>query len=160
VSCDVSRAADDAFRKYSSKKGVGTPLLWTASFLEATLRGTRRDLLFSYFGLSEEADARVRASRITRNIELKKRLRRDLRADPKTVDWDKMRNGEPYRQFEHKEVIVHNVDDDTYPDMETREIGISGWFKLELWHFYHNGLEFILRLREAICDASGRWALI
>lgn len=55
VACDVSRTAHDAYIEYASKRGVKTPLLWTASIIEAQLYAERRDLLFSFFGISEAA---------------------------------------------------------------------------------------------------------
>jgi hypothetical protein len=103
VACDVSRSAHEAYAQYAVKKGVATPLLWTASILEATLRNRRRDLLFTYFGISDFAEARGRELQVSRNIDLKKRLMRDLRAATNTVDWEKARQGEPFRRFAHSE---------------------------------------------------------
>jgi hypothetical protein len=159
VACDVRRQAHEAYVKYASSKGVSTPLLWTASIVEARLYAERRDLLFSYFGISTAAQARYRESTITRNLALKKRLRKDLLKDAKSVDWDKAHR-RPYEKFEHPEVIVHSIDDTIYPDVDVEETGISGWFKLEVWDFYHNGLEFIIGVDYGVMDAEGHWSLI
>ena len=78
------------------------------------LQNRRRDLLFSCFGISDVRAARERESQVTRNIQLKKGLTRELRADPNTVDWERARSDEPYRQFAHSDAIIHNVDGDTY----------------------------------------------
>jgi len=75
------------------------------------------------------------------------------------VDWEKAQR-RPYEKFEHSEVIVHSIDDSTYPDGNDEETGISGWFKLEIWDFYHNGLEFIIGGNYGVMDAEGRWSLI
>ena len=159
LACDVTRAAHESFRRYASAKGVKTPLLWTASVLEARLHSERRDLLFSYFGISEAAEAREQEASISRNIALKKRLRKDLLADPKSVNWDKARKHPPDK-FEHSEVIVHSIDDMSYPDVDSESTGISGWFKLEVWDYYHNGLEFVLRVERGARDSEGYWAVL
>jgi hypothetical protein len=105
------------------------------------------------------AHSRSRESTITRNLALKKRLRKDLLKDAKSVDWDKAQKW-PYEKFEHSEFIVHSIDDTTYPDGDVEETGISGWFKLEIWDFYHNGLEFIIGSNYGVMDSEGHWSLI
>lgn len=52
LACDVRRAAHEGYKTYALGKGVTTPMLWTASLLEARLYKERRDLLFAYFGIS------------------------------------------------------------------------------------------------------------
>jgi hypothetical protein len=59
VACDVTRAAHEAYAAHAASQGVATPLLWTASLLEARLYNNRRDLLFAYFGISGVGDARA-----------------------------------------------------------------------------------------------------
>lgn len=159
VACDVRRKAHEDFIKYAAEKGVGMPILWTASLLEARLHAERRDLLFSYFGISEAGEARQNERTVSRNIALKRRLHAELKKPPKEINWELARLN-PYEKFASSEIIVHSVDDTTYPDTDSKEYGISGWFRLEIWDFYHNGLEFILRIDSAIVDADGNWALI
>lgn len=159
VACDVSRNAHDDYLLYAHEKGVSTPLLWTASVLEARLHAERRDLLFSYFGISEASDARHRESTVTRNLAIKKRLRKEFLKDPKEVDWEKVRTHPP-NKFSISEVIIHSIDDDSYPGVDSKRTGISGWFKLEIWNFYHNGIEFVLRVEHGIMDEKGRWSVI
>lgn len=159
VACDVRRSAHEAYVEYASDKGVGTPLLWTASTLEARLHAERRDLLFSYFGISEAREARYRENTISRNMALKRKLRKELLKGPKDVDWDKARTHPPDK-FHICEAIIHSIDDTMYPDTDAKSTGISGWFKLELWDFYHNGLEFVIGIDCGIVDENGRWAII
>lgn len=159
VACDVSREAHEAYASYAASKGVATPLIWTASVLEARLYTERRDLLFAYFGVSTAGEARTRESTVVRNIALKKRLHRELLKEHKLVDWEKARKHPPDR-FAVPEVIVHSVDDAIYPNVDTRETGISGWFKLELWDFYFNGLEFVIWIDPGVIDDDGNWAVI
>jgi hypothetical protein len=52
LACDVTKEAQESFHLYATEKGVVTPILWTASTLEARLYGDRNDLLFAYFGIS------------------------------------------------------------------------------------------------------------
>jgi hypothetical protein len=93
-----------------------------------------------------------------RNIGLKKRLRRELRKDTGKIDWEKARL-RPYEKFTHSEMIIHSVDDSSYPDHDSSEVGISSWFKLELWDFYFNGLEFVVGIDGGIVDKQGNWAI-
>lgn len=159
VASDVRRKSHEYFIEYAKKKGVKTPLLWTASILEAKLYSERRDLLFSYFGISDIQKARSREISVSRNISMKKRLHKDLLKTPKDVDWEKARHNPVYR-FNHSEAIIHSIDDDSYPGLDEHRSGISGWFKLELWDFYHNGLDFVINIDEGIIDEEGNWAII
>jgi hypothetical protein len=133
--------------------------LWTASVLEARLYAERRDLLFSYFGISTAGEARQRETSVTRNLAIKKRLRTELLKQSKRVDWAKAQRRPP-EKFAHSEAIIHSIDDNSYPDFDDERTGISGWFKLEVWDFYHNGISFVLRVEEGVIDEHGRWSTI
>lgn len=159
VACDVRRDAHEKFNEYAASKGIKTPFLWTASTMEARLHAERRDLLFTYFGISEVAEARQRESTIIRSISIKKRLNREFRRDPKEIDW-KRAEMHPYEKFITSEVIIHSIDDSTYPSVDAKNTGISGWFKLEIWDFYYNGLEFVARIEYGIVESEGRWSLL
>lgn len=159
VACDVRRDTYEKFVQYAASKGVRRPLLWTASTMEARLHAERRDLLFTYFGISEATEARQRESTIIRSISIKKRLYKELRKNPKDIEWART-DKRPYEQFVASKVIIHSIDDNTYPSAEAKETGISGWFKLELWDFYYNGIEFVARIEYAVVDSEGRWSLL
>jgi hypothetical protein len=63
-------------------------------------------------------------------------------------------------KFLHSEVIIHRIDDVSYPDVDDSP-GISGWFKLEVLDFYHGGIECILGIEEALHDSATRkWSLL
>lgn len=159
IACDARRDAHENFLSYASTRGVKTPYLWTASLLEAKLYNKRRDLLYTFFGISEVAEERSKETSISRNIAMKKRVRRDFLADPANVNWDKARNHPPAK-FQHGEVIIHSIDDTVYPQADADSPGISGWFKLEVWDFYHNGLEFVLAGERGALDRDGYWGLL
>src|SRR5205823_5074030 len=144
---------------YAASQGVRTPLLWTASLLEARLYSERRDLLFAYFGISTTGEARALESRIVRNVGLKKQLHRELLKDWGKIDREKARL-RPYAKFLHTEFIIHSVDDNSYPNVDVSHGGISGWFKLEVWDFRFDGLEFVLGIDRGIVDEDGNWAVI
>ena len=64
------------------------------------------------------------------------------------------------RKFAHSEVIIHRIDDTSYPDIDESP-GISGWFKLEILDFYHNGLDCIFGIEYALIDTeTKKWALL
>jgi hypothetical protein len=105
-------------------------------------------------------EARAKETAIVRNIALKKRLRRELRKDTREMDPEAVRRNPP-EKFSHGEFIVHSVDDTSYPNVDTtKRTGISGWFKLEVWDFYYNGLEFVVGIDEGLADDAGRWCIL
>jgi hypothetical protein len=64
-----------------------------------------------------------------------------------------------YSKFAHSEVIIRGMHDTSYPDNDPTP-GISSWFKLEVFDFYHGGLECILDLQHGMFDSSTRqWAI-
>jgi len=70
----------------------------------------------------------------------------------------------PRHKFRHSEVIIHRLGNDAYPDIDEGP-GISSWFKVELFDFYHNGIKVILGIESgAIEDSFGfagnmHWAI-
>ncbi len=54
-----------------------------------------------------------------------------------------------YRKFAESEFIVHRVDDTAYPGHDDSP-GISGWFKLEVFDIYFNGIEGILDIEHVL----------
>ena len=142
VACNVSRKAHADFEAYARDKGAREALLWTASVIEARLFANRHDLLFAYFGISLASATRTREESIRRNIALKKRLMSEFRA--KSVDHREI-GKDPRKQFCVDTLIIHSIDDNAYPVVDRGESGISGWFKVQLWDFYHNGICVILR---------------
>lgn len=159
LACDVTKEAHENYIKYASEKGVGTPLLWTSSIIEAQLHCERRDLLFSFFGISEVAEARQRESAVTRNLAMKRKLHSELLKDPSKVDQRELIRT-PQARFITSSAIIHSIDDSSYPRIGSDETGISGWFKLQIWDFYFNGLEFLARACRAIIDTDGNWSVI
>lgn len=156
VACVVSRAAHEAYVSFAASRGVRTPLLWTAATMEARLYSERRDLLFAYFGISTAGEARDRERAIIRNITLRKRLRRELYGLPQP-------DTRPHHaaRLSHLRAIVHSIDDTSYPSVDsTDDVGISGWFRLELWDFYFNGLEVIVNVEPGVIDNEGNWAVL
>ncbi len=61
-------------------------------------------------------------------------------------------------KFAEGEFIVHRLDDTLYPSSSDGP-GISNWFKLESFDFYHNGIEGILNIEYALVSEGTRhWA--
>jgi hypothetical protein len=57
----------------------------------------------------------------------------------------------PYEKLRHAEAIIHRIGDDRYPDMEDGP-GISSWFKVELFDFYHRGIKVILGIESGVIE--------
>ena len=158
LGCDVTRKAHENYIEYAVQKEVKTPLLWTSSILEAQLYSSRKDLLFSYFGISEAIEMRKQEIGITRQLSIKKRLRQEIMKKTKDINWEKASQYPPYK-FQSNLIIIRSVDDISYPTVE-EDSGISGWFKLNIWDFYYNGLEVIITSVYGIINKEGKWSLI
>lgn len=104
---------------------------------------------------------RTAEAEIKRNLQLRKRLQRDLLKPPAEM-MALRRPQRPYERFAHGgEAIIRSVTDTTYPRADNAPgIDISGWFKVELYDFYHNGIVVILRLHRGVIDPRGRWKLL
>jgi len=157
ISCDLSKDKSEYFKKYAMDKGIATPLIWTASILETRLYTENKDLLFSYFGISLAIQERSRIATIRRNIKLKQRMRKDFIKSK--IDYNKILN-EPWEKFENSNFLIRSINDMVYPDIDENQKGISSWFRVETYDFYHNGLEIITGIREIIMDEDRNWDLV
>jgi hypothetical protein len=157
VSCDVGRKAHEAYIKHVESKGLAYAYLWSQSVIEAKLYSERPDLLFSYFGIQLASEARKREQSLKRNLALKHRIQKELlTAKVEQQDFLKL----PNKHFCSSEAIIHSIDDDYYPNApDPEEDLISGWFKLEFWDTYFNGIEFITGIR-LIVERDGKWTII
>jgi hypothetical protein len=158
LACDLSATARDSFKNHAKSKGIKTPIVWTLSEIEARLYNERKDLLFSYFGISEVREARLKEVALRKNINIKHRMR--CAFEQKLPDLEKARN-EMRHQFAYASFIIRSIDDSSYPEVDSRESGhISSWFRVEPWDYYWNGVEVCLGGVKAIIDRQLNWALI
>jgi hypothetical protein len=65
-----------------------------------------------------------------------------------------------YENFRTAKLIIRSLEDRTYPGIDDDSTDISGWFRVEPYDFYHNGLEVTLRLLGGIVNDSGEWKII
>jgi hypothetical protein len=156
VACDVSKTKSDYFIQYAKSKGVTQPLIWPASILEAQLYARYHDLLFTFFGISLSGEKKDRIATVRRNIDLNRRMRRNFLLDTFNHHEEMQR---PFIKFKKDRVIVRSIDDDSYPVVVVQP-GISPWFKVNLHDFYHNGLEVMLTIVNAIFYDDGRWEIV
>lgn len=157
VSCDVSKINSDYFRDYAAQNGIKNALIWSSSIIETKLYSEHHDLLFSYFGVSLSANKRNRIATVRRNIKLKQQMRKDfikLKIDPNET------LKRPYKKFEHSEIIVRSIDDFLYPGIDDEAVGISSWFKVEMYNFYHNGIEVILSIKGVLINDDDEWDIV
>lgn len=157
AACDASKDCIEYVKEYAQSKGIDNCMMWTASILEAKLYSEYHDLLFAYFGVNLSLQRGSRVATIRRNISLKKKMRNDFikkHRDPKEI------LSKPYKNFECSEVIIHSIDDNMYPDVDMDSLEISGWFKVEPYDFYFNGLKVILCIKWVAFDENGSWDVI
>lgn len=93
---------------------------------------------------------------IRRKLELRDTLRRAL-VKPYTA-YEPPRKHQ-YEGFHIRKLIIRSLEDRSYPSVDVGP-GISGWFRVEPFDFYHNGLEVILGLHEGIISEAGDWKII
>lgn len=157
TACDITKPNIEFFIKYANEKGIKNPQLWTASIIEAKLYSENHDLLFAFFGVNLNATKNNRIETIKRNIKMKNRMRDDF-IKKQINPSETMKR--PYKKFAFSEAIIHSVDDYAYPKADEKAVGISGWFKVELYNFYYNGLEVILSIEKYIMDSEGYWDIV
>jgi hypothetical protein len=98
------------------------------------------------------------ALQIKRDLKLRNQMRADFLKRPEEYDGPRpVRH--PYEKFRHSEVIIHRLENDCYPEMDGRT-GISSWFKVELFDFYHGGLVVILDIERGVISDGEYWAII
>jgi len=99
------------------------------------------------------------AAKLKRNLALKKKLKKDLLQDNIPREDSKYAMYTP--EFKYDSVIIRSVDDTSWPKHDDTNSGkINSWFKINLWDFYHNGLELISRGGYAIFDEEGYWDIL
>lgn len=157
LACDVSKTAYDHFIDQAKKANINRAVIWSASILETKLYSEHHDLLFAYFGISLSAEKRNRIATVKRNIRMKEKMWRDFIA--KSYDPNETLK-RPYKKFSSSEIIIHSIDDNFYPEPDPNAIGISPWFKVEPYNFYHNGLEVTLSIEKAIFSEGNEWDIV
>ena len=134
-------------------------LLRFISFLPSTkIRKIHKLLLEENQGLKQRPQTN-KASRVKRNLALKKRMKKELLIKLDQKDW-KRAMFEPYIKFLYSNIIVRSVENDTFPDDSEIPGKMSNWFKGSFWDFYDNGLELIGHGGEVIFDKDGYWDIL
>ena len=163
VSCDVSRASYNYLKEYCLKNGIVDSEIWSASVLEAKLYHNYSDLLFVYFGIRIANKTKSNTAKIKHSLKMEKRILKDLidnKFIKKTNNY-KVFLYNPESKFISQRVIIHSVDDETYPNIEDTSPGqMSPWFRTHIYNTYHNGLEFWLAAAmgtDVLMDKDGYW---
>lgn len=95
---------------------------------------------------------------VKRNLKLRDEMHRDFLKPIEERKRLKLPQ-HPYTKFAHSEAIIRALDDKLYPEIDSTRRP-SGWFKVELYDFYHNGLLVVVWLSRGVIDIKGRWAII
>lgn len=143
VSCAMTKKQMDFFESYCHDKGFNSVTVWTSSVIEAKLYAEYHDLLFAYFGVNLVSEHKSLVGSIRRNIALKKRMKNDFlkHTGCRTRDEINERLHKPWTKFNHSEVLVRSIYDKAYPkDNTLLNNDFTGYYKAEVYDFYHNGL--------------------
>ncbi len=150
ISCPLSKKQIDDFENYARNNGFHTISIWTSSIIECKLYAEYQDLLFSYFGINLTEKRNRKINSIRRNITLKKRMHKDFLKSSGCRDRDELeeRLHSPMKKFNKSEVLIRSIDDTDYPMNTLLEKDFTGYFKAEVYSFYHNGLMVIIGVRK------------
>jgi hypothetical protein len=111
-------------------------------------------------GKTETRSHRTMLAALKREQKLRDDLHRDF-LKPPSERMALPRFSSRVAKFAKGEFIVHRLGDKSYPGHENNESGISGWFKLEIFDFYHGGIHGILDLQYVLLDSQTRkWAVL
>lgn len=140
--CDLSKDQIDCFNEACSKNGIGNAIVWSASVLEAILYGQYHDLLFAFFGVNMTEKRNNKINSIRRNVALKKQMHADFLKQARnfTTEERKRLFSNPALKFNKSEVLIRSIYDTNYPKNTLLEENGTGYFKAEVYDFYHNGL--------------------
>ena len=69
------------------------------------------------------------------------------------------RTRHPFDKFRCHSLIIRDVEDTLYPEIDP-EARVSGWHRLELFDFYHDGLEVVLGDVRVAQNGDGGWYLL
>jgi hypothetical protein len=143
-----------------------------AKLIDSDLAAYPRELLLAWkFRAEQKAKVQIGRTRSTlgasrsqeqalnalkRNHKMRDDLHRDLlKSPPERMSLPRFTSR--VAKFAHSEVIVHRLDDTSYPQIDEGD-AISGWFKLEILDFYHGGIEGILGIQYVLLDSlTPRW---
>ena len=106
---------------------------------------------------------------LKRNLRLRDQMRKDFLKSWNEVQREQPYKGgaafkHPYDKFRYRKFIIHRVENDVYPEIDDSP-GISSWFRLEPYDFYHRGMKFILGIESGALETgcgyagNGRWAI-
>ena len=155
VSCNVSKKTIETYKTYANIKGIKNPLIMTSSEMEAELYNKRHDLLFAYFGIDLNLVRNKRIETIKRRISMKRDFTNDFMN--RNINRNNRSLGDTHK---YSRLIIHSVDDTSYPNVDVDSFGISPWFTVEPFGFYNNGFEVIIGFKEALIYEDLTWDII
>ena len=143
--CDLSKSCLDYFFALCKEYNLNSVEVWTSSILEAILYANYHDLLYAFFGVNMTQKRNDRIASIRRNISLKHNMRRDFLKPASHFTTNQERRElleNPWKKFEYQRVLIRSVYDTKYPINAYQEGNLrDGYFKAEIFDFYHNGLQ-------------------
>lgn len=142
IGCPISKTNIDVFREYAIRRGIKQVIIWTSSILETMLYSDYQDLLFAFFGMNLTEERNNKIKRIRRSVALKKKMHNDFLTKGGSKDsnevWEKIKK--PWLKFCSTELLIHSISDMDYPENTLLENDYTGYFKVEPYNFYFNGL--------------------
>ncbi|PIH03103.1 hypothetical protein CS538_14660 [Clostridium combesii] len=150
ISCALSKNTIDNFENYAKNRGLKAISIWTNSIIECKLYAEYQDLLFAYFGINLTENRNREINSVRRNLTLKKRMHKDFLKSVGCKDRTELneRLHSPMKKFNESEVLIRSIDDTDYPNNTLLEKDFAGYFKAEVYNFYHNGIQVIIEVKD------------
>ncbi len=147
TSCNPSRMAHERFKTHAMKRKIEEAIIISAATLEADLYTKHPDLLYAFFGIQTNERRSANVARVTHRLSLKKKVESSLIM--------KM-----HERKSHKKVLIHDVNRDQYPNLETNSNTISPWITLEYHRPYFKGISFYVKIVPILYHSkSGAWLI-
>lgn len=145
TACNPSRKTCENFKTHAAKVGLHKSTLISAAYLEADLYVRHPDLVFAFFGISLINRRSTNVARVKHRLSIKNKVYSKLLSV--------MKNSA-------REVIIHDVNRDIYPDNDVAATNIPCWFRLEYYQPYFKGISFYLQIVTVLyCRETGGWLL-
>jgi hypothetical protein len=98
---------------------------------------------------------------LKRDLKVRDELQKDLVRPWEEIQRERSRRPDgrarPFDKFRFSKLVIHRLGDDTYPGDDNRP-GISSWFRLEPFDFYHRGIKFVLGIESGVIENCAGYA--
>ncbi len=142
LACDIGRRNHESLIKYAVDKGLHSVKIMGSAIIEAELYTKRPDMLYTFFDIKLIGKRSIAISRLKRRLSMKKKIPKEFR--------------EYLKPGRRTDVIVHDANRDSYPELDSSIPGISPWFRVGYHRPYFRGISFIMSIERVMYNVKTR----